>query len=367
MSEPNPPVCAQDYADLAQRRLDPATWAWLESGGADGLTLRANREAYQHLKLRSRVLRPLKGAHTRLGLGGESLEHPIFIAPTAWHGLLHPEGERATALAAAATHTPFIVSAQSGTSIQTLAALNPTLTLWFQLYAQTRPEDTLVLATRAVKAGARALVLTVDAPVNGVRNTEQRSGFQRPPHIRSVHLEGLSPAIARAGAPGGSPLFSTGLLEAAPTWDDVKRLRDALKGTPLWLKGILDPEDAQRAIECGADGLMISNHGGRCLDTLPSSLEALPAVADAVGGRVPLMLDGGIRRGTDILKALALGARAVAIGRPILHALAAGGPPAAAHLIQILRGELEVAMALTGCRALDDVTDDVLWPSPHTQ
>ncbi|WP_368649302.1 alpha-hydroxy-acid oxidizing protein [Castellaniella ginsengisoli] len=357
-----PPLCAQDYAELARSRLDPAVWSWLESGGADEHTAQANLAAWPALRLRSRVLRPMAGAHTRVTLGGQTLAHPILIAPTAWHGLVHADAETATALAAAATRTPYVLSAQSGTPIEALAALPEPPLLWFQLYAQARREDTLALATRALRAGARALVLTVDAPVNGVRNAEQRSGFRVPDTIRSVHLDGLSPPAARPAPPGGSPLFDSGLLDAAPDWDDVAWLRDQLPaGTPLWLKGILDPEDARLALAHGIDGLIVSNHGGRCLDTLPSTCEALPAVAQAVAGRIPLLVDGGIRRGTDILKALALGAQGVLIGRPVLHALAAGGAPALAHLIQVLRGELEVAMALTGCRTLADVDARVLY------
>lgn len=362
MNAPAPqPLCAQDYADLARQQLDPAIWAWLESGGADEITVRANRAAYDGTRLRSRVLRPLAGAHTRLDLSGQALAHPLLIAPMAWHGLVHPDAEQATALAAAATSTPFIVSAQSGTPIETLAALPGPPHLWFQLYAQTSREDTLALALRALAAGARALVLTVDASVNGVRNAEQRSSFRPPSHIRSVHLDGLSPPSSRPTPPGGSPLFDSGLLDAAPTWDEVTWLREQLPDTPLWLKGILDPDDARAARAHGIDGLIVSNHGGRCLDTLPSTLDALPGVARAVEGRIPILMDGGIRRGTDILKALALGARGVLIGRPVLHALAVGGAPAAAHLIQILRGELEVAMALTGCPTLADIGPDALW------
>ncbi|MFC4298179.1 alpha-hydroxy-acid oxidizing protein [Castellaniella hirudinis] len=356
------PLCAQDYAEQARARLDPSIWAWLDSGGADEHTAHANLGAWPALRLRSRALRPLAGAHTRLTLNGRTLAHPILIAPTAWHGLVHPDGETATALAAAATGTPYVLSAQSGTAIETLAALPEPPHLWFQLYAQTRREDTLALASRALRAGARALVLTVDAPVNGVRNAEQRSGFSKPDTIRSVHLDGLSPPAARTAPPGGSPLFDSGLLDTAPTWDDVAWLRHRLPaGTPLWLKGILDPEDARLALAHGVDGLIVSNHGGRCLDTLPSTCEALPAIAQAVAGRIPMLVDGGIRRGTDILKALALGAQGVLIGRPALHALAVGGAPALAHLVQILRGELEVAMALTGCRTLADVDAGVLY------
>lgn len=355
------PLCTQDYADLARQQLDPAVWAWLESGGADQITARHNHVAFEAVRLRGRVLRSLAGAHTRLTIGDQTLAHPILIAPSAWHGLIHPEGERATALAAAATGTTMVLSAQSGTAIEDLAAMAPPPALWFQFYAQARREDTLALAGRALQAGARALVLTVDAPVNGVRNAEQRSGFRVPPHIRSVHLEGLSPVTARPAPPGGSPLFDSGLLDAAPTWADIAWLRGQLAGTPLWLKGILDPDDARQALDLGVDGIIVSNHGGRCLDTLPATLEALPAIARAVDGRVPLLLDGGIRRGTDILKALALGARAVLIGRPVLHALAVGGAPALAHLIQVLRGELEVAMALTGSRTLADIGPTSIW------
>ncbi|MER1939418.1 alpha-hydroxy acid oxidase [Castellaniella sp. FW104-16D08] len=360
------PLCAQDYADQAQARLDPAIWVWLQSGGADEITARENHRAYAALRLRSRVLRPLAGAHTRLQLLGQNLAHPILIAPMAWHGLVHAEAEQATALAAAATGTPLVVSTQSGTPIETLATLPGPPHLWFQLYAQRRRADTLALAQRALQAGARALVLTVDAPVNGVRNAQQRAGFALPAGIRSVHLDGLPPPTMRPVPPGGSPLFDSGLLDAAPTWEDVTWLKAQLPDTPLWLKGILDAEDACIAIASGADGLIVSNHGGRCLDTLPATLEALPAIASAVKGRVPLLLDGGIRRGTDVLKALALGARGVLIGRPVLHALAVGGAPAVAHLIQLLRGELEVAMALTGCRTLADINEDGVFAACST-
>lgn len=361
MNDETAPLCARDYSDLARDRLPSSIWAWLESGGADQLTAQANLAAYAPVHLRSRVLRPLAGAHTRLELGGCPLAHPILMAPTAWHGLVHPDGEAATALAAAATGTPLVLSIQSGTAIETLAALPQPPLLWFQLYAQARRKDTLSLAHRALAAGAKALVLTVDAPVNGVRNAEHRAGFRLPDSIRPVHLDGLSPPVAHPVPPGGSPLFGSGLLDVAPTWEDAAWLRRRLPDAALWLKGILDPDDALKAAALGMDGVIVSNHGGRCLDTLPASLEALPAIVRVVGGRMPVLLDGGIRRGTDILKALALGARAVLIGRPVLHALAVGGAPAVAHLIQILRGELEVAMALTGCRTLADIGRDILW------
>lgn len=357
---PSQIVSAADYEAHAREQLDPAIWAYLNSGGADGLTAQANQSAFTDLRLRSRVLQSMQGAHTRLTLHGHTYEHPVFIAPTAYHGLVHPDAESATALAAAATHTPLVLSAQSGTAIESLAQHEHAPVLWFQLYAQATRSDTLALARRAQAAGARALMLTVDAPVNGVRNAEQRAGFRLPAHLRAVHLEGLAPASSRPATPGMSPLFDTGLLDAAPTWEDVRWLRQNLD-IPLWLKGIMSPDDALRAIDSGIDGIVVSNHGGRCLDTVPATIFVLPEIASAVNGRIPILLDGGIRRGTDILKALALGAQAVLIGRPVLHALATAGAPGVAHLIQLLRGELEVAMALTGCPTLAQIDENVIW------
>ena len=357
-----PPQIASvaDYEAYARERVADDAWAYLNSGGADGATARENVAAYSRIRLRPRVLRPLRDGHTRFTLHGQEYDHPVFIAPTAYHQLAHTDGERATALAAAATRTPMVMSAQSGTRIEDISASAQPPLLWFQLYAQARREDTLALAKRAQACGARALMLTVDAPVNGARNAEQRMGFRLPDHISAVNLAGFAPPSLRPAHPGGSPLFDTGLLDAAPTWDDVAWLAQRLE-LPLWIKGILDPHDALHAAECGAAGIVVSNHGGRCLDTVPATIDALPEVAAAVRGRLPILLDGGIRRGTDVLKALALGARAVMIGRPILHALATAGAPGVAHAIQLLRGELEVAMALTGCRTLADISSDVIW------
>ncbi|NYT35666.1 alpha-hydroxy-acid oxidizing protein [Allopusillimonas soli] len=352
---------AADYEIWARDHMDAGAWSYLDGAGADGITARANQAAFASIRLRSRVLRPLGGAHTRLSLHGHMHAHPIFIAPTAFQALAHPDAEHATAMAAAATGTAMVLSMQSGTAIEALQRTATPPLLWFQLYAQAQRRDTLALAHRALNAGARALVLTVDAPVNGVRNAEVRAGFRMPADIRPVHLDGLAPAHAKPAPLGGQPLFDTGMLDAAPTWDDIAWLREQINA-PLWLKGIMDPDDAKRAAGLGLDGLIVSNHGGRCLDTLPATIEALPAIASAVGNSLPILMDGGIRRGTDILKAIALGARAVLIGRPVLHALATAGAPAVAHLIQMLRGELEVAMALTGCRCLDDIGPDVIWP-----
>jgi 4-hydroxymandelate oxidase len=228
--------------------------------------------------------------------------------------------------------------------------------LWFQLYPQPTREATEALVGRAECAGYRALVVTLDAPVNGIRNREQRARFTLPPGVEAVNTACLpSQRTWQAG-----PSLCGGILEHALTWEDLGWLR-GLTRLPLVLKGVLHPEDAARALDSGVDGLVVSNHGGRTLDTTPASIEALRRVRARVGGRVPLLLDGGIRRGTDVLKALALGAEAVMIGRPYVHGLAAAGAVGVAHVVHILRAELEVAMALTGCRNLGAIGPDVLW------
>lgn len=352
-------VALADYARNAAACMNPQARAYIDGAGADGLTEVANRAAWPAIRLMPRVLADMRGASTALDLFGLALDHPLILAPVAYHGLVHPEGEQATALGAAATGGLMVVSAQSGIRWEEIAtqAQGP---LWFQLYAQPERADTLVLVRRAEAAGGRALVLTVDAPVNGLRNDEARAGFSLPPGLRAVNLDGFrGPQIE--SVPGRAATF-LGLLDAAPRWEDLDWLRRETR-LPILLKGILSPEDAARAVDAGVDGIVVSNHGGRVLDTVPATAEALPGVVAAVAGRVPVIVDGGIRRGTDVLKALALGARAVMIGRPQVHALAVGGVAGVAHMLTILRAELEVAMALTGCRDLSAINPQVIWPA----
>jgi 4-hydroxymandelate oxidase len=343
--------------------LPPDVWSYIAGAGADGLTQRWNRDAYDNLKLCGRVLADMKGASTASTLFGVSLPFPIIIAPVAFQKLANPDGELATALAASACSAWMTVSTLSSVTIEDIAKRAQT-NLWFQLYLQESREGSLTLVRRAEEAGCTALVVTVDAAVNGVRNDEQRSGFQLPQHVRAANLADMTGPVSRAG-PGESPVFK-GLLDHAPTWDDIGWLRAQTK-LPVLLKGILDPRDAERAVLEGADGIVVSNHGGRTLDTLPASIEAFESVAARVGGRVPLLLDGGIRRGTDILKAIALGANAVMVGQPIMHALAVAGAVGVVHLLTILRAELEAAMALTGCASLAHINRDVLWNYTKSQ
>ncbi|CAM3001012.1 alpha-hydroxy acid oxidase [Rariglobus hedericola] len=348
-------VAVADYEALARERMTPEAWAYISGGGADELTLRWNREAFDRIRLRSRVLGGFTGGgHTRLSLFGRTCEHPILLAPVALHTLVHPDGERATVLGAAATQATMIVSTQAGVALEDVARGAEGAPLWFQLYIQPDRAFTEALVRRAEAAGYEALVVTVDAPVNGMRNREQRAQFRQPPGVEMVNLRGCRPAeMPAAGLCGG-------LMALAPTWSDLAWLR-SLTRLPIILKGIMDAGDVARAIEAGVDGIVVSNHGGRTLDTLPATIEVLPLIVDAVGGRLPVLLDSGVRRGTDVLKAMALGATAVLVGRPYIYGLAAAGAPGVAHVVRILRAELEVAMALTGCATPADIDRSVLW------
>jgi 4-hydroxymandelate oxidase len=352
-----PAVALADYEARAEQRMSESARAYVNGGAADEISLRENRAAFARLKLQNSVLADLSAANTRLSLLGLALEHPIALAPVAYHRLVHPEGEIASVMGAGAAKALAVVSTQASESLERIAAA-ATGPLWFQLYIQHDRGFTADLVARAKAAGYRALVVTVDAPAS-LRNREQRSGFRLPPGIEPVNLRGM-----RAGPPacaeiGRSPLFS-GFLEGAPTWRDLDWLA-GLTDLPLVLKGILNPADARRAVEAGASALIVSNHGGRALDTVPATIEALPRIAEAVAGALPLLLDGGVRRGTDVLKALALGASAVLIGRPHVHALAVAGAAGVAHAVHLLRAELEVAMALTGRASLAQIDSGVLW------
>jgi 4-hydroxymandelate oxidase len=362
---PHGVVSLADHERHAQGLLSDAVWAYFNGGAADEITLRANGQAWQNRALWPRVLQPLAGGHTRTTLLGRTLAHPIMVAPMAYQRLAHPHGEMATALAAAALGAGLVLSTQSSTPLEDVARLvlaDPDRgPLWFQLYLQADRGFTCELVQRAEAAGYEALVLTVDAPVQGVRDRERRTAFQLPPDISAVNLRGLRAPETRALLPGQSALFDDLLLQA-PTWDDVAWLRQQTR-LPILLKGISHPEDAHQAVRCGAAGLIVSNHGGRTLDTLPATATLLPAIAQAVGGDLPVLVDGGLRRGTDVLKAIALGATAVLVGRPVLHGLANAGATGVAHVIRLLRDELEMAMALTGCRTLADAWR-VVQPAP---
>lgn len=360
-----------DHERLAQQQLDANAWAYFSGGAGDEITLRANRSAWDTLTLQPRVLQPLAGGHTRIPLLGRTLAHPILLAPIAFQRMAHPDGELATAYAAAALGAGMVLSTQSSTPVEAVAQAmhgDPgSGPLWFQLYWQHDRGFTRELVQRAEAAGVEALVLTVDAPTSGARDREQRAGFRLPAGISAVHLAGLTPPAARPLAQGQSALFDD-LLHHAPTWADVQWLQSITR-LPVLLKGVLHPQDAAQAAALQVAGLIVSNHGGRTLDTAPATAHALPRIADAVQGALPLLVDGGIRRGTDVLKAMALGASAGLVGRPAVYGLAHAGAVGVAHVLRLLRDELEIAMALTGCATLDQATPallDAAFPSNFT-
>lgn len=353
------PVNLDDFETEAKRRLTPMAYAYVAGAAADENTMRRNREAFAAIRLKPRVLVDVSRVDTRIGLLGQSLEFPIVLAPTAYHKLAHPEGELATVRGAGAASATLIVSSYATTAIEQIAnaATHP---LWFQLYVHPDRGFTRDLVARATAAGCRVLCLTVDSPVFGVRNRETRARFHLPAGIAAEHLKPLGRSAQKAGHISDDGVYCP-MIDASLEWKDVAWLCSLVK-VPVVLKGILSPEDARLAMDHGAAGIIVSNHGGRNLDTLPATIEALPGVAQAVGGRIAVLLDGGIRRGTDILKALALGAQAVLIGRPYVWGLAVGGAAGVAEVVRILRDELRAAMALCGTPDIAGITRKALWP-----
>ncbi|MDE8651501.1 alpha-hydroxy acid oxidase [Novosphingobium album (ex Liu et al. 2023)] len=343
----------RDYERQAEAHMPAASWRHVQSGAGAETTLAANRAQFDRHRLVPRALADMRGATTGLDLFGLRHAAPILLAPVAYHRLAHPDGELATVSAATALETTMVVSTLSSVPLEDIAARARAVAselamapppLWFQLYLQPDRGHTAELVRRAEAAGYQVLVFTVDAGV-------KRSGFALPPGVDAANLRGMPVLSQSASVAGGRMIFGTALLDAAPTWESLDWLRGITR-LPIVVKGLLSPADARMAAGRGADGIIVSNHGGRVLDGLATPLDVLPAMAEAVDGKVPLLLDSGVREATDVLKALALGARAVLIGRPQIHALAVAGMQGVAHALHILRTELELAMAQVGCPSL---------------
>lgn len=326
------PINVFEYEAIAQSKMDPAHWDFFAGGSDDEVTLRSNRAALERIKLRPRVLVDVSMIDTRTSVLGTPVSMPLLVAPTAMHCLAHPEGECATAQAAGRANTLMIASTTATRSLEEIAqaASGP---LWFQLYVYPSLQFAEQLVHRAESAGYRAIILTVDLPTLGNREKDRRNNVVIPP-----------PPFFEANFVG---VEKSGQEWVTLTWESLSWLR-SITPLPILLKGILTAEDSLLAIEHGMDGIIVSNHGGRQLDTAIASIEALPEIVGAVAGRCEVYFDGGIRRGTDVLKALALGARAVLVGRPVLWGLAANGAEGAYNVLEILRKELELAMALSG-------------------
>lgn len=356
------PVCLTDFEPLAKARMSPMAWEYVNSAAADEITVKWNREAFNRIRLKPRVLVDVSQLDTRVTLFGQEMPFPILLAPTSSHRVTHPEGEIATAHGASVAQATMVLSTLSTTSVEDVAAALKT-PLWFQLYVQHDRGFTHELVQRAQAAGCRALCLTVDSPVVGARNREQRAHFALPPGMDFPHLRGLKAAadVPAQMARSGPSIFNS-LLSADLTWKDVAWLQSFAK-VPLLLKGILNPDDADRAAQEGVAGIIVSNHGGRNFDTVPATIDALPLVAEKVAGRIPILMDGGVRRGTDVLKALAFGATAVQIGRPYVYGLGAAGAAGVARVLQILQNEFMMAMALAGRPTISSIDRSVLWPA----
>lgn len=354
---PRDVVSAGDYERYAEQILDPRIWAYLAGGAGDEITLRANGSALDALTMTPRVLGDVSGGHTRLTLAGEALAHPLILAPIGWQKLFHPQGELASAQAARVMEAPFAVSCMATETVDAIAGQGGPV--WFQIYMQTKQPATEALVRRAESAGCLALLVTVDAPIGGIRNRAQRAGFTLPPGMEAANLPpGTAPPALK---PGESAVFD-GMMRAAPGWRDIEWLVGMTR-LPVFVKGILHADDAARAINAGAAGVVVSNHGGRVLDGAPAAITALPAIAERLGGSAPILFDSGVRRGSDAFKAIALGADAVMIGRPYIWALSVAGALGVAHLLRTLREELEITMALMGCRTLADIRQaDVRGP-----
>ena len=358
---PTDAVSLSDFELLARERVSHMAFEYINGGAGDEHTLRWNREALDRIRLRPRILVDVSKLDTRIKLFGHDLAFPILLAPTAYHKLVHPEGEIATVKGAGAADALMVVSTMATTSVEDIAAA-ATRPLWFQLYVQQDRAFTRDLVQRAQNAGCKALVVTVDTPVVGFRNREARVKFALPAGMDRPNLKGLqAAAITTDHRPREGEIYSA-VVDPTVTWKEIEWLRSMAR-VPVLLKGVITGEDADRAVKAGVSGLIVSNHGSRNLDTLPATVEALPEVVAKVAGRVPVLMDSGIRRGTDVLKALALGATAVLIGRSYLYGLGVGGAAGVTRVVNILRTEFEIAMALTGRTNIASIDRSVLWSS----
>lgn len=358
------PLNLFEYEQLASERLSQMALDYYASGAWDEVTLRDNRAAFERFKLCPRVLVDVSDRNLATKVLGQQLYMPLLIAPMAFQCLAHPQGEIATAKAAASTGVGMVLSTLSTKSIEEVATVSDDTNLcslqWFQLYIHKDKGLTRALVERAYAAGYKALCITVDAPVLGRRERDKRNEFALPPGMQAANLTNISELnIPHKEGESGLFTYFAQQLNPAITWNDLEWLK-SLCPLPLVLKGILRADDAARAVECGAKAIVVSNHGGRQLDGAIASLDALAEVVKAVDGRAEVLLDGGIRRGTDILKALALGAKAVLLGRPVLWGLAVAGEAGVAHVIEILRDELDVAIALSGCASVEKIDSSLL-------
>jgi 4-hydroxymandelate oxidase len=349
-----------DLRLAAEKLLAPDVWSYVEGGAGEERTLRENRDAFLRWRLRPRALAGIQAVDLRTTLLSISVASPVYVSPTAYQGLVHASAEAGTAKAACAAGVLAIFSTLSTLSLEEIARAAPAGPRWFQLYLQPEFETSQELVMRAEKAGFSAIVLTVDAPVLGPRDRQTRDGVA----IRSTVPIGNGPHIV---PPARGPELKKGLYafpeDAAHTWEILERIRE-ITDLPLVVKGLLAAEDARRAVEAGARAIVVSNHGGRQLDGAVAPIDALPEICAAVGRRAEVYVDGGVRRGSDILTALALGAKGVGLGRPVLWALSVGGEAGVARLLELINAELAVSMILAGRSRVSGIDRSLLVSTP---
>jgi 4-hydroxymandelate oxidase len=345
-----------DLESAAAKKAKPTAWAYVQGGAGEERTMKANLESFQRRTFRPQVLEEFDTVDLGTTMVGEKVSAPFYVCPMAYQGLLHRDGEAATARAASAADVQGVFSTVSSLSMEKIAEAAPKGPRWFQLYLQPEWDETQRLIERAERSGYRAIVLTVDLAVTGSRDRQAMAGFRWDASAAAGNGNIVLPTLA-ASSPDA---HAFALRNGAPAgWDVIDRIR-GLTRLPVLVKGILTRDDAEKAVEHGAQGVVVSNHGGRQLDGAPASLDALPEVVEAVGGKVEVYLDSGVRRGGDVLTALALGARGVGIGRPVLWGLAVGGEAGVEKVLSLFKAELATSMFLTGRRKVSEVDRTLL-------
>jgi 4-hydroxymandelate oxidase len=356
-----PLVNLADFESAAASRLPKMVYDYYAGGALDELTLRDIRGAYDRIPVWFRTLVDVSNRSAQTTVLGERVSMPVLVAPTAFHRMAHAEGELATARAARAAGTIMIVSTLSNTDVEDIARAAPG-PLWFQLYIYKDRAATRDLVARVEAAGCGAIMLTVDAPVMGQRERDVRNRFALPEGLSVKNLLGAGQGtVVRQSDGSGLAAYVSSFIDPAIAWRDVEWLRGITK-LPLIIKGLARADDTRRAVSMGASAVVVSNHGGRQLDTAPATIDALPYVVEAAAGRAEVYVDGGVRRGLDVIKAVARGARAVLLGRPVLWGLAVDGERGAARVLEILHHEIDNAMALCGCPSIGDIGPDLLRP-----
>ena len=351
-SLPRTITCVADYEQLAADFVDQPVFEYLQGGSGNEQSLRDNLQVFNEFQLFNRVLVDATQGSTHTTVLNHTLRHPILLAPVAYQKLVHPHGELETVRAADALDAGMVTSTLSSCTLEAIAAQHQGMR-WFQLYFQPQREYTLDLLQRAEATGYSAIMVTLDATVQASNRRAQRAGFAFPPDVTAVNLEAYSPPAAATLSPDQSVIFQ-GAMREAPKWQDLEWLL-ANTRLPVLVKGVMHPADAERLVQLGVQGIVASNHGGRALDGVPAPARVLPSLRNALGKDVPILLDSGIRSGYDVFKALALGADAVMIGRPLLYGLAVAGALGVAHVLRLLRDELELCMALAGTPEIADI------------